>query len=633
MDLPGRSTFLCGISIAVAILGCNDPANDRPDILHPEDAEPAAANDNGRRSEISQAVGEDVNPVSPPPISGGTLLVSRDGRTVVASDPDRDRIWVADLTGERSPWSVSLPRGDEPGRVVEDGNRRVHVVLRGGASVITLDLSTPVSGALSSGGATEARGPLRRAVCPSPRGLAWNPAGDVLHVACAGGELVTLPAAEGAVTRRTFVAGDLRDVVVSQGLRYVTRFRSAEVLQLDADDRVARTTLGAARAENDDGGDVSVAWRALPLPRGGAIVLHQRATNEPLRTGPAGLTANLPCGTGVVQSAVSVVKSDSRPLTSLPLKDAVLAVDVALDPRGEEIAVAAPGGALRGTQLFRYRFDRLYSNVDNGCVQGHAMGNQAAARVPGEVVAVTYDVYGRLVVQTREPAAVHVLDTAYEGRQTGAITVTVGLAADSLAHAGHRLFHADTGAGVTCASCHPEGEDDGRVWRFSGVGARRTPTMRGGLLATAPFNWEGDARDLRQLAHQSFAQQMRGGALSSAQLDATVRWLDALPAIARAVPRDVGAAARGRAVFHAPATGCASCHSGERLTNNENRDIGTDGAYQVPSLVDVAARGPWLHDGRARTLREAVLAGEGHGDARRLDAARLADLLAYLETL
>jgi cytochrome c peroxidase/DNA-binding beta-propeller fold protein YncE len=617
MDQRGRTTILCGVSIAIALLGCNDPANDRPEVLANAAAVPA--NDDGGPGPAPER--------APPPILGGTLLVARDGHTVVASDPDGDRIWVADTRGLAQAWSVPLEAGAEPGRVVEDGARRVHVALRGAGAVLTLDLSTSTSSLSASG--TGGASTMRRAVCASPRGIAWNPVGDVVHVACAGGELVTLPAAGGAPSRRTFVARDLRDVVVSQGLRYVTRFRSAEVLQLDAADRVLRRTLGAAPADTEEGGDASVAWRALPLSRGGAMVLHQRATTAPLRLGPAGYTADLPCGAGVVQSAVSVVKDDSRPATSLPLRDAVLAVDVALDPRGEEIAVAAPG---RG-QVLRYRFDRLYSNVDSGCVQGRPMGAGAAAALAGESVAVAFAADGRLVVQTRSPAAIHVLGTAYDDDRGGEIEGTVALGAPRAVDPGHRLFHADTGAGIACASCHPEGEDDGRVWRFEGVGARRTQTLRGGLLATAPFNWEGDAQDLRELTHRTYATQMLGGGLSAAQVDAAVRWLDALPAVARSAPRDERAIAEGRALFRDPAVGCAGCHSGERLTNNENRDVGTDGAFQVPSLVDVAARGPWLHDGRAATLSAAVLAGGAHGGARHLDAERLAALLAYVETL
>src|SRR5262245_58541698 len=32
---------------------------------------------------------------APPPLGGNTLLALRDGRTAVASDPDRDTVWIA----------------------------------------------------------------------------------------------------------------------------------------------------------------------------------------------------------------------------------------------------------------------------------------------------------------------------------------------------------------------------------------------------------------------------------------------------------------------------------------------------------------------------------------------------------
>ena len=59
-------------------------------------------------------------------------------------------------------------------------------------------------------------------------------------------------------------------------------------------------------------------------------------------------------------------------------------------------------------------------------------------------------------------------------------------------------------------------------------------------------------------------------------------------------------------------------------------------AVHTPSLAGVRARPPFLHDGRAPTLR-AVLTDANPADAHArtsdLDAAALADLLAYLETL
>ena len=99
---------------------------------------------------------------TPPPISGGTLLVLRDGRTAVASDPDRDRIYVVDLDPEGVRATVMLPEPvAEPGRVVEDTDGRVHVALRGGRRVATID---PRDGRLLA----------RRALCPAPRGLAFD---------------------------------------------------------------------------------------------------------------------------------------------------------------------------------------------------------------------------------------------------------------------------------------------------------------------------------------------------------------------------------------------------------------------------------------------------------------------------
>jgi len=44
----------------------------------------------------------------PPPISGGTLVTIPPGNVVVASDPDRDRIYVVDLGSERASLRSSI---------------------------------------------------------------------------------------------------------------------------------------------------------------------------------------------------------------------------------------------------------------------------------------------------------------------------------------------------------------------------------------------------------------------------------------------------------------------------------------------------------------------------------------------
>ena len=59
------------------------------------------------------------------------------------------------------------------------------------------------------------------------------------------------------------------------------------------------------------------------------------------------------------------------------------------------------------------------------------------------------------------------------------------LSMESRADTGHQLFHINAGGGLACASCHPEGGEDGRVWKFACQGERRTQSIRGAISGTA----------------------------------------------------------------------------------------------------------------------------------------------------
>ena len=156
-------------------------------------------------------------PVPPPPVMGGTLLITRDRQLAVVSDPDRDRVYLVDLTAKAKVAEWQLEPGDTPWRLVEDSSNRVHVSLRGAGAVFTIDLVTRTAVGES-------------AACPAPRGLAYDAAADVIHVACETGELVTLPAAGGAPVRVLNLGRDLRDVSVTSSGLVVSRFRSAKLL-------------------------------------------------------------------------------------------------------------------------------------------------------------------------------------------------------------------------------------------------------------------------------------------------------------------------------------------------------------------------------------------------------------------
>ncbi len=155
-------------------------------------------------------------------IAGGGLIATRDHELLVASDPDRDLVWIVDVETGRVRHRVPLRRGDRPGRLAEDIQARVHVVLRGAGAVATIDLR---SGELTA----------RTDACAAPRGIDVDRARGLLRVACEEGSLVTLSLGSLEVVRRDAIGPDLRDVVVdTRGRVLTTRFRSAAMDVLDA---------------------------------------------------------------------------------------------------------------------------------------------------------------------------------------------------------------------------------------------------------------------------------------------------------------------------------------------------------------------------------------------------------------
>ena len=99
--------------------------------------------------------------------------------------------------------------------------------------------STCRAGAPVRGGTRRSAIVGRRAVCAAPRGIAYDAASDLLHVACSEGALVSLPAGGGDPVRTVTLPADVRDVVVNGPRLRVSRFRSAELLTVEADGRVS----------------------------------------------------------------------------------------------------------------------------------------------------------------------------------------------------------------------------------------------------------------------------------------------------------------------------------------------------------------------------------------------------------
>jgi mono/diheme cytochrome c family protein len=364
---------------------------------------------------------------------------------------------------------------------------------------------------------------------------------------------------------------------------------------------------------------------------GDIVTLHQRATTGSVSVGDHGYAgggfgdggAGGPCGGAIVTPMLSVLRPSEAP-KALVLGDNSLAVDLAVSASGTSAVVAVPGNWGRSGE--RAWLDVPTGSLETlGCLPRPSDARGMSMR--GQAVAVAMLPAGGALVQTRAPASLVFTDDLS----------AIALGGSDAADTGHRMFHTNPEGSMTCASCHPEGNDDGRTWNFSNIGPRRTPMLRGGMLGTEPFHWDGDMRDFGHLVDEVLARRMGAPRPSPAQSEHLARWVDRLPALrAPAAAMASPAAARGREIFARADVACASCHGGERFTNNQSVDVGTRGTFQVPSLLGLRWRAPYLHDGCAPTLRDRFGqcgGGDRHGRTSMLTPDQLDDLTAYLQTL
>jgi cytochrome c553 len=154
---------------------------------------------------------------------------------------------------------------------------------------------------------------------------------------------------------------------------------------------------------------------------------------------------------------------------------------------------------------------------------------------------------------------------------------------------------------ISCATCHLDGGHDGRVWDFTGrgEGLRRTTDLRGRSgTGHGNVHWSGNFDEIQDFEHdirgpfggsgfidvtpQQFAARHPSPASGktglSPELDALAVYVTSLSPshLPRSPSRNINgtltaAALRGQTVFSTQQ--CASCHSGEMLTNSSQGPI------------------------------------------------------------
>jgi YVTN family beta-propeller protein len=192
---------------------------------------------------------------------------------------------------------------------------------------------------------------------------------------------------------------------------------------------------------------------------------------------------------------------------------------------------------------------------------------------------------------------------------------------------------------IACATCHMEGRSDSVTWKFA-QGPRDTPSNAGGMLGTGFLFRTADRTKIQDYWHTINVEQ--GGrfdpTLQGSLLDALASYVNHALPLPIPPTTDPALVSAGAQVF--ASSGCGACHSGARFTDSgagnptldlngtvllhdvgtcvtagdfpdvDHEDVAGDAraacAFDTPSLSGLAASPPYLHDGSAATLQDAI---------------------------
>ncbi|WP_437643418.1 PKD domain-containing protein [Sorangium sp. So ce362] len=519
-----------------------------------------------------------------------------------------------------------------------------------------------------------------------PMGLAISPTGDAAYVSLmAVGKLLKLDVASGAVVAELVLGGTPRGVSVSHdgSQIYVTRFISedshGEVARIDAATFQVSTRFELAADTTTE--DTDQQGRGLPnylfsvgLSPDGlfAWVLgkkdnifrgpsrDQLALTDDNTVRPLVALLNLAEG---VEDVARRIDLDDRNLPNqvvfTPLGDYAFAsvagsalVEVRDAYTGEFVtALKETGFAPRGLALTET--DKLFV---------HASLSRTVAVYDVADVVSSHDLITKKLADIPTVAAERLDAQVLRGKQLFFNSADVRMS--------------DQGY-ISCASCHFDGADDGRVWDFGSVGEglRNTVSLVGRRgTGHGNVNWSGsfdeiqDADDnIRDLfGGKGFlsAEQLAVGTVAtprgdkkaglSPELDALAAFLGSLDTYRPSPFRNADGSltedgVAGRAIFER--LGCGFCHTGPDGTDSARgklHDVGTVKAssgmrageplfgIDTPTLNGVWETAPYLHDGSAPTLRDVLVTAnpeDRHAFTSALSEAELGQLIAYVQQL
>jgi len=579
----------------------------------------------------------------------------------IAIAPD-DRVWVTnkssanisiiDPVGLSVVQTVAMPFGSQPyGIVFSPVVNEAYVVLQAAGSLLKLDGSTGVQlGSFDTG--------------PNPRGVAIDAAGSSIYVSRFITPLQT--GEDSAIVESQFeganTGGEIM-VVASASMTFVTKIVLQHSIGPDAENqgRGVPNYVGAL-AISPDGTSGRAPSKKDNIARG---ILRDPPFNLNFQNTVRAISSSIDLPTNI-ENFSKRIDYDNSSFSSAALFDPFgIYAFVALET-SREVAVI---DAYADIEIFRINVGKAPG--------GLAVSSDGMRLYVNNFMDRTVDVLDLTTLQTSGQWSVDPLGTLPS-------VGTEKLSAQVLL--GKQLFYDafDTRLAfdryLSCATCHNDSAGDGRVWDITGMGEglRNTINLSGRGTNHGRRHWsanfdevqdfEGQIRGLSQgtglMADVDFFAGTRSQPLGdpkagvSADLDALAAYVDSLNEYASSPHRNgdgslTADAIAGRQIFLIE--NCFGCHSGSEFTDSSTdalHDIGTmkvtSGSrlgqplvdpvtgltnpgmgLDTPTLRGVWESAPYLHDGAAETLADAILA---HNSVSLVDP-ELSQLVAYLEQI
>ena len=618
-----------------------------------------------------------------PPASTSIVYESRTNANsrLWAVNPDNDSVTVFDAITLAKLAEINV--GTAPRSIALAPDGRVWVANAESATVTIIQTNYTIAQTVSL-----ARG-------SRPFGLVFDPAGLNAYVALeASGKILKLNPSTGATVATLDVGPNVRHLSVTADASRIlaTRFITprlpgeetaspqttvlgvkygGEVLTIN---RTNFTIISTVILEHSEEADTPVSARGIPNYLGAAVI------------SPDGLSAWVPSKQDNIKRGA--LRNTSDLTHDMSIRSIASRINLATQTEDINGRVDFDNGGIASAAAFDPQGIFLFAALEGSreVAVSDPVAKQEIMRIPvgraPQGLVVSPD--GRtLFVQNfmDRTISVHDLDTLVNGSVSPlpAPVVLESITTEKLASnvlIGKKFFYDAQDSRValqqyiSCAACHNDGGQDGRIWDFTqfGEGLRNTITLRGhGGTNQGRLHWTGNFDEV-----QDFEGQIRNfaggtGLMSNSVFHAGTRSqplgdtkaglssdLDALAAYVASLTKNgdspdrnangtlTSTALAGQVVFQQQ--NCAQCHSGSQFTDsalNVFHDVGTLkpssgqrlGAaltgLDTPTLSGLWANAPYLHDGSAATIEAAVAAHNGVSIA----PADMTNLVAFLRQL